>query len=127
MENIAMAAKPRGKAPAPNAGSEPGHLGVDDRGNVTWEWSKNEDLLADTSLGALERVRALVPSSLQIKDEDDDPRNPMRGNAKGLKRGYNPYNSGVLGKRRWQKKKDLKELSRWIDLRKKVVRKKDSE
>jgi hypothetical protein len=121
-----MAAKPRGKTSASNAGSEPGHLGVDDRGNVTWDWSKDEELLADTSLGAIERVRALVPPSLQIKDEDDDARNPMRGNAKGLKRGYNPYNSGVLGKKRWKKNKDLKQLSRWLDLRNKVSRPKDS-
>lgn len=122
-----MAAKPRRETTAPNADGEPGHLGVDDRGNVTWEWSKDETLLADTSLGALERVRALVPAGLQVRDEDDDPRNPMRGNPKGLKRGYNPYNSGVLNKQRWKKNKDLKQLSRWIDLRKKVSRQKDSE
>jgi hypothetical protein len=121
-----MAAKPRRKTSEPNAGSEPGHLGVDDRGNVTWEWAKDEELLADSSLGALERVRVLVPPSLQIKEEDDDPRNPMRGNPKGLKRGYNPYNSGVLGKKRWKKNKDLKQLSRWLDLRNKVSRPKDS-
>ena len=35
-------------------------MGLDDRGNVTWEWKDQGDLLADDTLGAAERVRALV-------------------------------------------------------------------
>lgn len=123
-----MTEKPRGKAPQPPAtGGEPGHLGTDDRGNVTWEWQDEGDLLADDTLGGAERIRALVDPSLQVKDEDDDPLNPMRSNPKGLKSGYNPYNSGALGKQSWKKKKNLKELSKWIELRKKMEQKKDEE
>jgi len=122
-----MADKPRGKpagsAPAPGPkGTEPGHLGVDDRGYVTWQWREDSDLLADNTLGAAERVRALVDPRLEIKD-DDDPANPITSNPKGLKRGYNPYNSGTLAKEAWKKKKSLKELSKWIELRKKVEKK----
>jgi len=120
-----MTEKPRGKAPQPPTGNEPGHLGTDDRGNVTWEWQDEGDLLADDTLGGAERIRALVDPSLQVKDEDDDPLNPMRSNPKGLKSGYNPYNSGALGKQSWKKKKNLKELSKWIELRKKMDQKKD--
>jgi hypothetical protein len=121
-----MTEKPRGKTPQPpTAGSEPGHLGTDDRGNVTWEWQDEGDLLADDTLGGAERIRALVDPSLQVKDDDDDPQNPMRSNPKGLKSGYNPYNSGALGKQSWKKKKNLKELSKWIELRKKMEQKKD--
>lgn len=122
-----MTEKPRGDAPQPPAGSEPGHLGTDDRGNVTWEWQDEGDLLADDALGGVERVRALVDPSLQVKDDDDDPLNPIRSNPKGIKSGYNPYNSGALGKQNWKKKKDLTELSRWIELRKKLEQKKDEE
>ena len=127
-----MADKPRvrpaGKVPAPEPkSSEPGHLGVDDRGNVTWEWQDDADLLADDTLGAAERVRALVDPSLAIKDEADDTASPAQSNPKGLKSGYNPYNSGALGKQSFKKKKNLKELSKWIELRKKLAEKKDTE
>jgi hypothetical protein len=122
-----MTEKPRGKAPtAPKGTSDAGHLGTNDLGNVTWEWKDEGDLLADDTLGSVERLRALVDPSLQVKD-DDDPLNPVRSNPKGLKSGYNPYNSGALGKQSWKKKKDLRELSKWIELRKKVATKKDGE
>ena len=122
-----MTEKPRGKAPPAQKGnSEAGHLGKDDLGNVTWEWKDEGDLLADDTLGSMERLRALLDPSLQVKD-DDDPLNPSRSNPKGLKSGYNPYNSGALGKQAWKKKKDLRELSKWIELRKKVATKKDGE
>jgi hypothetical protein len=122
-----MTEKPRGKAPqAPAKNSDAGHLGVNDRGNVTWEWNEAEpDLVADDTLGNAERVRALVDPRLQVKDDEDDPLNPVQSNPKGLKSGYNPYNSGALGKQSWKKKKNLKELSKWIELRKKIAGKKE--
>jgi hypothetical protein len=121
-----MTEKPRGKPPqAPAKDGDAGHLGMDDRGNVTWEWNEDEpDLVADDTLGAAERVRALVDPRLQVKDDDDDPLNPVQSNPKGLKSGYNPYNSGALGKQSYKKKKNLKELSKWIELRKKMAEKK---
>jgi hypothetical protein len=124
VETATMTETPRGKAPVPpTAGNDPGHLGVDDRGNVTWEWTDERDLQADDTLGAAERVRALVDPSLQVKDDDDDPASPAQSNPKGLKSGYNPYNSGALGKQSWKKKRSLKELSKWIELRKKMAQK----
>jgi hypothetical protein len=122
-----MTEKPRGKTPqVPAKDGDAGRLGVDDRGNVTWEWNQEEaDLVSDDTLGAAERVRALVDPRLQVKDDDDDPLNPIQSNPKGLKSGYNPYNSGALGKQSWKKKKNLKELSKWIELRKKIADKKE--
>jgi hypothetical protein len=122
-----MTEKPRGKPPqTPTQDTDAGHLGVDDRGNVTWEWNQEEpDLVADDTLGAAERVRALVDPRLQVKDDEDDPLNPIQSNSKGLKTGYNPYNSGALGKQSYKKKKNLKELSKWIELRKKMAEKKE--
>ncbi len=123
-----MADKPRGKPPTPNAKTNPvGHVAEDDRGNMTWEWSGEGDLTADDSLGAAERMRVLVDPRLEVKEEDADPSSAMQSNPKGLKSGYNPYNSGALGKQSWKKKKDLRELSKWIELRKKMSDKKEGE
>ena len=120
-----MAEKPfdKSRRPAPGAqpqGGEPGHLAQDDRGNVTWEWKNEGDLLADDELGAAERVRALLDPKLDLAEEPDDVDDPGKPGTKRLKTGYNPYNSGPLGKQTWKKKKDLRELSKWIELRKKV-------
>jgi len=112
-------AKPSTKATAPKD-PEPGHLEVDDRGNVTWQWTDEGDLLADDTLGAAERVRALVDPSLEVREEEISPVDPIRSNPKGLTVGYNPYNSGILGKSEWKRKKNLRELSEWIKLRKRV-------
>jgi hypothetical protein len=122
-----MTEKPGGKPAAATKGGDAGHLGLDDRGNVTWEWQDEGDLLADDTLGGAERLRALVDPKLQVTEDEEDPLNPVRSNPKGLKSGYNPYNSGALGKQSYKKKKNLKELSKWIELRKKVAEKKETE
>ena len=120
--------KPRGPKPpaTPDENSnEPGRLELDDRGNVTWHWSDDGDLNADDTLGAAERIRALVAPGLDVQDEPEDPLSPVQNNTKGLKTGYNPYNSGALGKQSWKKKKDLRQLSKWIELKKKMEDKKE--
>ncbi len=38
----------------------------------------------------------------------------VQSNPQGLKQGYDPYDSGLLMKKRWKKKKDLRRLSNWI-------------
>ena len=112
--------KPAGKPPASSAPKdEPGRIEVDDRGNITWQWTDNE-LLADDTLGAAERIRALVDPRLKVEETPEEI-----ASVKGLKTGYNPYQSGPLGKREWKKKKNLRELSKWIELRKKLENKKD--
>jgi len=120
--------KPRRRTttPDPRAG-EAGQLGKDDRGNVTWQWADDEELLADDDVGNTARILALVDPTLQLKDEAPGPDPAKHVNAKGLKSGYNPYNSGALVKDDWKKKKNLRELSKWIKLRKRVALKKDGE
>jgi hypothetical protein len=123
-----MTGKPPSGPPAPPPPErEPGRLGVDDRGNKTWEWANDQELLADDILGATSRLRALVDPSLQIRDDEDDPLNPAQSNPKGLKTGYNPYNSGALEKQNWKRTKNLRELSKWIELRRKTAEKKGDE
>jgi hypothetical protein len=110
----------------------PGQVGFDDRGNRTWEWTEDEELQADDELGAATRLDALAGRQLQLDDDDEIPHNealdiPTQVVAKGLKTGYNPYNSGALGKRSWKKKKDMRELSKWIEIRKRVAAKRDDD
>jgi len=58
--------------------------------------------------------------------DDDGPSNaPIRGNEKGLTRGYNPYNSGNLYKTTYKKKRDMRKLSDWIELKKRMAGKKE--
>ena len=42
----------------------------------------------------------------------------MQQNPSGVKRGYDPYDSGLLNKKQYKKKKDLRKLSDWIQSRK---------
>ena len=98
--------------------AEPGQLVEDDLGNITWQWANDEVLQADDTAGAIERLRALVDPNLGLDDSDPAPHgieNPL-----GLKKGYNPYESGALLKTERKKKKDLREFSKWIEQKRKL-------
>lgn len=125
-----MKEKPRGKAPPEAQGDregEAGQLGIDDRGNVTWQWADDGELRADDAVGAMERLSALDDPDLRI---EDDPATAARARErervklppKGPERGYSPYNSGTLTRAERPKKKDLRALSEWIKLRRKVLK-----
>ena len=45
---------------------------------------------------------------------------PIRSNPKGLRVGYNPYESGVLAKKGPPRKRDLRELSKWMEAKRKA-------
>jgi hypothetical protein len=96
----------------------------DDRGNMGWEWASDEALQSDDTLGGIERLRALVDPTLVVI-EDDAP-NSVKHNPKGLKIGYNPYDSGALGKTERKKKKNLRELSKWIETKRAAEAKKEN-
>ena len=118
--------KPPGNPAKPGNPKEtqgPGRLAEDDRGNMGWEWAKDDALQADDTLGGIERLRALVDPALIVVD--DDAPNTLKHNAKGLKVGYNPYDSGALGKTERKKKMNMRELSKWIETKRKVAEKKD--
>ncbi len=112
--------KPPGKPgpPDPRGANDVGQLTEDDRGNMTWQWANDAVLQADDTAGAIERLRALVDPSLDIVD--DEAPNSAKSNPRGLKVGYDPYDSGTLGKTGRKKKKDLHELSKWIETKRKV-------
>jgi hypothetical protein len=97
---------------------EAGRLTEDERGNMTWQWANDEVLQADDTAGAVERLRALVDPNLGIVVDEAAP--SAVHNSRGLKTGYNPYNSGALGKIERKKKKNLRELSKWIKAKRKA-------
>jgi hypothetical protein len=99
--------------------AQPGHIAFDDRGNAVYEWN-DERLQAEGETGERARRRALAHPGLAMVEDDPDPNAPIRNNPKGLRLGYNPYESGLLTKKERRPKRDLRELSKWIEMKKKV-------
>ncbi len=87
-----------------------GHVRHDDRGNAIWEWAND---CADEPLSRI--------SALEISDANGDSREisvKTGGYVKiAAKGGNNPYESGLVKKTAPAVKRDLRELSRWIEER----------
>lgn len=84
-------------------------------GNAQFE--RDNDLLAEDS------DTAPAHPGLAIVDDEPPANVPIRSNPKGLRLGYNPYESGLLAKKERKPKRNLQELSRWIDMKRKLDRK----
>lgn len=98
---------------------KPGQIAFDDRGNAVYEWK--EDYLSDDSAeGERARNTALAHPGLSIVEDDGPANSPIRNNVKGLRHGYNPYESGLLARRGPRRKVDLRELSKWMEAKKKA-------
>ena len=106
----------------------PGQLALDDRGNMSWEWADDPQLLADDLAGNTARLRALAPGDLELADDDIAAVNRDLASVKGQpiavrktqRTGYNPYNSGESTKESWKRKRDLRRLGEWIELKKRM-------
>ena len=101
----------------------PGQLVRDDRGNISWEWSDDPELQADDTLGNTARLSALAPEELMIEDDSNDlaaPKNDQLPSSKKPLPGYNPYDRGEPTKQSRKKKRDLREFSKWIELKKRM-------
>lgn len=99
---------------------QPGRIAFDERGNAIYAW--NEDQLSlDGEEGERARRKALDHPDLSMVEEEEPVNNaPIRNNSKGLKLGYNPYESGLLPQKQTTKKTDLRELSKWIEMKKRL-------
>jgi hypothetical protein len=105
--------EPREEKPAQ---AQPGQIAFDERGNAVYAWK--EDLSEDSEAGERARNKALAHPGLAIVEDETPANAPIRSNPKGLRVGYNPYESGVLARKGTGKKRDLRELSKWMEAKK---------
>jgi hypothetical protein len=94
----------------PRDGAEPtGRVAFDERGNAVWQWSE-----ADASDRLLDGVELTIA-------EDDSPPSVIE-NRRAKVAGYDPYGSGLISRKTVaeNRRRDLRELSKWIELRRKL-------
>jgi hypothetical protein len=109
----------------PGSEKTTGRVKFDDKGNAVWEWS-----IATGAFGrevSTERLQKLENPALSIADDSPTPHS-VRANPLGTKKGYDPYDSGKLGKRPPAPvKKDLRRLSEFLKLKKQAANKDDDD
>jgi hypothetical protein len=118
---------PAEPSPKKDAGREKttGRVKFDDRGNAVWEWQ-----LETGSFGldvSTQRLQKLANPTLSIADDAPAPFETVRANPLGTKKGYDPYDSGKLGKKPPPAKKDLRKLGEWLKSKKQSEGNKDEE
>jgi len=88
-----------------------GRIEFDELGNAVW--------VPASSNASDEVMRRLLDDPTLAFSDDYSPGTVKRiqQNPVGLKKGYDPYDSGQLVKKQWKKKKDLRKLSDWIKTR----------
>lgn len=89
-----------------------GKIEFDELGNAIW-------VPTTTAVSGDVMLRLLDDPSLAISDDySQGTAQSVKKNPQGLKKGYDPYDSGLLAKKQFKKKKDLRKLSTWIQSRK---------
>jgi hypothetical protein len=102
-----------------------GRVKFDDRGNAIWEWSITTGAFGREV--STERLKRLENPALSIAEDAPTPFDIARPNPLGTVKGYDPYDSGKLGKAAAARKKDLRRLSEFLKLKKQHAGNKDGE
>ena len=98
---------------------QPGNVAWDDLGNAVYTW-RDESMLEEGEQADTRRLRALSVANLVLVDDEPPPDNKRISlNKKGVRQGYNPYDSGMLKKDTYRKPRDLRALSKWIEMQNK--------
>ena len=85
------------------------------------EWRSGSDKVGQARSG---RIRRLENGKLALIEEAPIDDEKIRVNQTGLKKGYNPYESGCLvGRAASPKRVDLRQLGNWLKTRKRGPRK----
>jgi len=119
LKKLGLRLRPRVVAPREPKPGQPGQIAFDDRGNAVYEW-QDQALNEDGEAGERARKQALAHPGLALVDDEQPANAPIRNNPKGLRNGYNPYESGLLARKGTSKKRDLRELSKWMEAKKKA-------
>jgi hypothetical protein len=99
-------------------GTPSGRVQFDDRGNASWDLASRNVRLQ----GASNSLKVLENPTLSLAEDAPTPTEVVKPNPLGTVKGYNPYDSGKLDrKRKADAKKDLRKLSEWIKLRKQAA------
>lgn len=98
---------------------QPGRIAFDERGNAVYAWN-DDRYREDSEAGERARNKALDHPGLSFVEEERPANTPIQNNPKGMRLGYNPYESGLLARKATAPKRDLRELSKWIEMKKRV-------
>jgi hypothetical protein len=103
-----------------------GRVKFDERGNAVWEWQVTTGAFGREV--TTQRLQKLEHPALSLADDAPTPFETVRANPLGTKKGYDPYDSGKLGRKPDKPvKKDLRKLSESIKLKKQAESNKDEE
>jgi hypothetical protein len=116
LKKLGLRIRPRVVEPQAQKPKAPGQIGFDERGNAVYEWDGS--LTEEGEAGNRARNKALAHPGLTILEDESPANAPIRSNPKGLRVGYNPYESGLLARQAQKKKRDLRELSKWMEAKK---------
>jgi hypothetical protein len=100
------------------AKKQSGRVQFDDRGNAIWEWAVSTGAFGREV--STERLKKLENPGLSLADDAPTPFDKVKPNPQGVVKGYNPYDSGKLGRTgpTPPKKTDLRKLGDWLRLKK---------